>query len=394
MLHIMPSLAELSDPERVAERVAFFARLESEDAAAAALCERALVGPSAWWGNRLRQEEGTQTAGVVRELLSRFRSVVLAAPADALVLTAMATEIATSIDVTEYPFDFVMTLRGQALRDHAFVLSFVGKFREASAVAERSERALRQTPVPDLELARLDLVRSNIARSMEGCEQAIAFARRAAETFLWFGDRRNWVKACDYEASAWYAQHDYARALEVWRSTEEYVHLLGATQEVALLHNLGLCYAETGALSEAIERFARAAEESEFLGLTANRVKSRHCLGEAFLAAGRYEEAIAVLRQAWDEFESLKMESDGALTGLRLSEGLLITGEVIEAAAICRTLIERFTRAGMGGAAMTALAFLRETLASGHATPVLVRQVHDFMRDMRSREERPFARLD
>jgi hypothetical protein len=45
-------------------------------------------------------------------------------------------------------------------------------------------------------------------------------------------------------------------------------------------------------------------------------------------------------------------------------------------------LIERFTRAGITGAAMTALAYLRETVATGHASPASVRMVHDFLRDM------------
>src|SRR5258706_4685022 len=283
MFHIMDSLADLSDPERVAERIAFRVRLESEEAAAAYLCERGLTGPSAWWGTRLRKEEGSLTSGVVRELSKRFPSLLLSAPREALVLTSLATEMAFAIGVSEYPFEHVVTLRGQALRDHAFVLSFMGRFLEASAVAERADSFLRQTPVPDLELARLDLVRSNIARSTDKFDEATAFARRAVETFLWFGDRRNWLKACDYEASVYYAQHDYPRALEVWRSTEGYVHLLGPVQEVALLHNIGLCYAETGALAEAIERFTRAVEEFEFLGGDANRVKSRHWLRAAFI---------------------------------------------------------------------------------------------------------------
>jgi tetratricopeptide (TPR) repeat protein len=391
MFHVMDSLADLSDPERVADRIAFRARLESEESAAAALCERALTGPSAWWSTRLRQEDGFLTSGVVRELAKRFPSSLLAAPREALVLTTLATEIAFAIGVSEYPFDHVVTLRGQALRDHAFVLSFIGRFLEAAATAERADSCLRQIPVPDLELARLDLVRSNIARSTDKLDQAIAFARRAGETFLWFGDRRNWLKACDYEASAYYAQHDYARALEVWQATEKYVHLLGPVQEVALLHNLGLCYAETGALAEAIDRFTRAVEEFEFLGADANRVKSRHCLGEAFIAAGRYPEAIAVLREAQNQFESLGMESDAALTALKLSEALLVAGRVSEVAEISRNLIDSFTRAGMTTSAMTALAFLRETLATGHATPVLVRHVHDFLRDLRPQEERLFA---
>jgi hypothetical protein len=58
---------------------------------------------------------------------------------------------------------------------------------------------------------------------------------------------------------------------------------------------------------------------------------------------------------------------------------------------ICRTLLDRFTRAGMNERALTALAFLRETVASGHVTSLHVRHVHDFLRDVPDDREGPFA---
>ena len=92
------------------------------------------------------------------------------------------------------------------------------------------------------------------------------------------------------------------------------------------------------------------------------------------------------------------MEVDAGLSALDLAETLLITGRTEEVPAICRTLIDRFTRAGMGGSAMTALAFLRETVATGHVTPALVRHVHEFLRDVTRKETdvlvQPVLRLE
>jgi len=86
------------------------------------------------------------------------------------------------------------------------------------------------------------------------------------------------------------------------------------------------------------------------------------------------------------------------LTALELAETLLVVGRNDEVPAICRTLIDRFTRAGMGGSAMTALAFLRETVATGHATPGLVRHVYEFLRDVPRNEAsspgQPVLRLE
>ena len=89
---------------------------------------------------------------------------------------------------------------------------------------------------------------------------------------------------------------------------------------------------------------------------------------------------------------------DERVTALELAENLLVVGRTDEVPAICRTLIDRFTRAGMGGSAMTALAFLRETVATGHATPALVRHVHEFLRDVSRNEAsspgQPVLRLE
>ena len=85
------------------------------------------------------------------------------------------------------------------------------------------------------------------------------------------------------------------------------------------------------------------------------------------------------------------MEIDAALVALELAETLLITRDAEEVPLICRTLLDRFTRAGMSERAMTALAFLRETVASGHATPLHVRHVHDFLRDVPGERDRLFA---
>src|SRR5690348_14470320 len=97
-------------PERIAALATFKKRLDDEDAAASELLDSVLKGPSAWWGNSLHKS-GTRTAGVVRQLLARMRSVSSRVPADALMGVTLALEIADSLAVTDYPSDFVITLR-------------------------------------------------------------------------------------------------------------------------------------------------------------------------------------------------------------------------------------------------------------------------------------------
>ena len=384
-------------PERVAALATFKHRLDEEDFAASQLLDESLKGPSAWWTNSLRKS-GVRTAGVVRQLLGRVRAMIERVPPDALIVTTLATEVADALIVTDYPSDFVITLRAQALRDHAFVLSYIGRFREATSVADRAERLLLQTPIPDYEMARLDLVRTSIYRSIERVDEAIALSRRAAAVFERFGDRRMVVTARLYEGAMLFARNEYAPALEAWQSIDGDPAITEDSTRVSIKHNIGLCFSELGRLDEAIAVLTAATAEFDLLGLDVNRARCRWTLGETVRAAGRHDDAIPIFRNSWSEFEALGMEVDAGLSALDLAETLLLTGRTEEVPAICRTLIDRFTRAGMGGSAMTALAFLRETVATGHATPALVRHVHEFLRDVTRKETdvlvQPVLRLE
>lgn len=377
----MDRLEEFHDPERISERLAFHRNAIAEEQQATEICDAVLAGPSKWWSNALRSVERSRTAGMVTILIQRSEAALRHSPPDALALSELAVEVAGELSPEEYPYDSVMKARGQAMRLQAFVLSWLGRLPEAALIAEMAGAMLQQIPIPLIEMARLDLVRSNIARNSEKYDDAIAYARRAGETYRDFGNRGAWLNAIDFEAAAYYSAQNYKRALELWRSMGEHVELLSREQHARRLHNIGICASATGDFAEAARSFAAAGEVFERLGLLVNRVKCRYSLGLAMHEAGRHEDAIVVLEKAQEELEALGMESDAALAALTRVEALYAAGHPEKVPAVCRMLIDRFTRAGIKGAAMTALAFLRETVATGHATRASVRSVHDFLRD-------------
>ncbi|HEX3581374.1 MAG TPA: tetratricopeptide repeat protein [Thermoanaerobaculia bacterium] len=384
---------EFGDPERICARLEFHRRVIAEEEAARQTCDRVLTGPSQWWAKAIQQVEGSRMAGMVAVLIERSETILPRSPVDALALSEIAVDIAKSIAVDAYPYDHVVKVRGQAYRRHAYVLSFVGKLREARTEAERSAFYLKQIPVPPPELARLDLVRSNIARNMEKYGEAIAHARQAGENFLEFGDREGWLKAIDSEAAALYSSHDHRGALAAWQSMERYSGEMSEQFRAAWLHNVGLCAEDAGKLDEAARYYSRATEAFEKTAALVYRVKARCSMGRCLLSAGKPHDSIPILKSARDDFESFGMEIEAALAALLLAEALLAAGHPEHVPAVCRHLVERFTRAGITGSAMTALAYLRESVATGHGTPLLLRHVHAFMRDLNGGFEQPFVPL-
>jgi tetratricopeptide (TPR) repeat protein len=298
----MSRLEEFHDPERISERLAFHRNAIAEEKEATEICDAVLTGPSNWWSNALRAVEGSRTAGMVTILIQRSEGALRHSPPDALALSELGVEVAGELSAVKYPYDCVMKARGQAMRQQAFVLSFLGRLPEAARIAEMAAAMLQQIPIPLIEMARLDLVRSNIARNCEKYDEAIAYARRAGETYRDFGNHRAWLNAIDFEAAAYYSAQNYTRALELWRSMGEHAELLSRDQAARRLHNIGICASATGDFAEAARSFAAAGEEFEHLGLLVNRVKCRYSLGLAMHEAGRHVDAIPILekrRTSW-----------------------------------------------------------------------------------------------
>jgi len=369
---------------------AFAERARLEDEQAIHICDEILTGPSSWWPQRLRKVKGAYTAGVVKQLLERMFKNIESSPANALQMTTMAIGIANALDVCEYPSDYVIKLRAQALREHAQVLSLMGRYPEAMDCIDRSKRLFDQVPLPEYDLARVAIIKSAILQYVDRTAEAAALAREAGDTFLRFGDRVRYVNARITEGAAMFNSEAVERALEIWQSVENDPGL-SETSAVRIAHNIALCLVDLGRPAAAAEYLVRCIVDFEMLGMETERTRSRWILTRALVVSGKAEEAIPSLRQTWREFEQLDLIADAGLVALELAEVLLATGRTEEVPAICRDVIAQFTRFGMASRAITALSFLREAVALGQASTSLVRHVHAFLRELPAEQPRLFA---
>ena len=369
---------------------AFAERARREDREAVEIVDDVLTGPPAWWPQRLRKAQGAYTAGVVKQLLERMFQTAESSPANALQMTSMALSIANALDLSEYPCDYVIKLRAQSLREHAQVLSLMGRYPEALDCIDRAKRLFDQVPLPEYDLARVAIVKSAILQYIDRTSEAAALAREAGDAFLRFGDRVRYVNARITEGAVLFNSGAVERALETWQSVEKDPGL-NETSAVRLAHNIALCLVDLGRPAAAAEYLVRCIADFEMLAMETERTRSRWILTRALVVSGKHEEAIPSLRQTWREFEQLDLIADAGLVALELAEVLLATGRPDEVPAICRDVIAQFTRSGMASRAITALSFLREAVALGQASTSLVRHVHAFLRELPADQPRLFA---
>lgn len=370
-------------PPSMQEMTALSQRLASEDREAAELLESLANTPAAWWRTAVLKSPNARTAGAVRQLLERMRTVIRKSPPQALEITSLAVDLANDLGLTDYPCDFVISLRSDAWRDHAYVLQFLGRFPEALAAIDEAERMVRELVVPDYGLARIKLVRANILTWTDKLPEAIALADEAAKIFLDFGDRVKYATARMTQAVTLHEHGSIREALHIWEEIKNEESLDELTR-VLIIYDLGLAHRELGNITTAIEHITLAIAEYEVLGMDVEATRGRWQLATTLVSAGKFNAALSLFERAWKEFESLDMEADAALVALELAEALLVIGKPERVPQICRTLLDRFTRAGMTSRAITALSYLREVVAIGKAQPPVVRQVREFLRDLPS----------
>lgn len=172
----------------------------------------------------------------------------------------------------------------------------------------------------------------------------------------------------------------HREALELFLSLIPVANELGDAETLARMYgNVANCYLATGERSDASGYFAQALSLYEALGLEAETIRTQWSLGRILVHAENIAEGIQRLRHARDDFERLGATTDAALVTLDIVEALLATHDFRGAAELCTGLVESVTSAGMPANALTALGFLRETIASGSATPALVDEVRTYL---------------
>jgi len=370
-------------PPAIAAMASLSARLAVEDAAAAELLHDIEKTPAAWWRTAIAKSRSSHGAGIVRQLLAQMRSLIAKSPLNALECTAIALDLANDLGVSDYPGDFVVALRADAFRDHAYMLSFLGRTHEALAALDRAESLLRQLSVPDFHLARTKLVRANIYVITDRQSEAITLAHEAGETFLAYGERSRYLDARVTEAAMLHEHGAVREALSIWESIAG-DPALPETNRVSVCYNMGLAHRELGNEGKSAELITQAIAEYEMLGMEGEATRARWGLASTLVSAGRLAESVPLFDVAWKSLEQLGLETDAALAALELAEVLLVIGQPDRVPHICRAILDRFTRIGMTSRAITALSYLREVVALGKAQPPIVRHVREFLRDLPS----------
>jgi tetratricopeptide (TPR) repeat protein len=367
------------DSRTIASLRAFAQSADFEDATAGTYVRTLLAGARDTWKVVLAVHPEFRTAGMVRRLLAETDRALDTAPADAVELTALATDIA---DHLEDAGDSISRLRGIAWRDHAYALFYTGQFVEAERAVNIADRHFGECLVDEYDRARLGVVKALVFRTFERFTEATAIAEASKQTFLRHGDLSRFASAQMAEAHLLFSAREFEKAAELLTAVEAKLqHSADAATHARVCGNLAYCYWNLGQPDVALQYHDATAAMLEALDVRTEAARQRWLTASMLAKAGRIDEAERRLRAVREDFVALDMTSEAALVSLDVADLLLARGLFDEVEDVCRSAMRLFENAGVNhtARALTALAFIREAAANRKATPQMVRHVRDFI---------------
>ena len=376
-------LADAPNPATLATLRTFADTMAAEDAAAEGYLAELLAGPREGWVGRLAEHPEWRTAGTVRRLIAATDRALDTMPADAVEITALATEIVEHLDPASHRPDTLARLRGAAWRERAYALFYTGKMADAERAVTVAEKHFGGCVVEEYDLARVGIVRALVERGLEQYVSAMSMARRSASWFADFEDTPRVVAARIAQAQLQFSMSDFGAA---YSNLSELDELLGETDSLqtraVLLGNLGYCAWKLGRVADAIQFHQSAYVISSELGMESEAIRSQWNIASILASDGNIDEALRQLWSLHEDFSRRGMAGAATDVALEVAELLVARESYADAEQICRAAMKYVESAGLvqTGPALTALAIMREAMHNRTATTAAVKQVREYLR--------------
>jgi tetratricopeptide (TPR) repeat protein len=371
----------------------FAAAVSAEDREAESVVRQLLAADSVRSRAMLQRNPEWRTAGVVRRILAAVDEVNFTDPKRAVDLTVLATDIAESLDPAAYPADTAMKLRATAWRERAYALYYVGSYTESLAALDRVDESLARCLISEFDGAWAKLERARVYAATERPDAAIGLARDAMVVFRRYGNQKRAVVAEIVEGVALMRSRRFSESLAIHLRVAGDAAIDDSARACAI-NNAASCYRELGCFEEAKALYAEAVSAFEQLGMVSLRLGARWNLGLVCSAEGRFDQSLAIFAELREEAVDLGMAHDVALLSLDSAEALLMLNRRTEVGDLCRSAMEYFAQARLAytAAALTALAYLRESVECGTITVAAVHNVRAFIEVLPKQPQLQFAR--
>lgn len=324
----------------------------------------------------------TASAGLLHAIIAAARTLLDTNPQHGLELTVLAERLATKVNWEGYPPMIAAEHRGRLFKERASALRLLGRHQEALAAVDAARREYENTIAAAHALAVLDYIAAGILREQGRLAEASERVRVAASTFTDYGDdtRLLHCRVLEGVIIAASGKMREARTLFV-ELLEPAAH--DPSVRAQIHNNIGQLSIELGEHELATTHLHQALRLYRQLGMVTEEIRTNWGLARLLVRNGRTAAAIARFHEAEAAFLRVGMQVEAALVALDRIETLLAFHHQASVTEECRTIYERFQRAGLAVNALTALAYLTESLERP-APAIAVGRVRTYLQRLRT----------
>lgn len=321
-----------------------------------------------------------RTAGVVRKLADAADKSSYSVPRRALILAETAYTIVGMLSKSDYSDTEIAALRGLTWKQQANANRHLGHFNAAFEALNRAERAYRELPRPELDLASITYIRATIYTEQQVYELAEQLAKESSAAFSQLGQTELYFRSRHLQGRIAFEQHLFGEAQLIFDTIFAYGEATGDLTWIARgSQALGNCYLERRDFANAAQFLHQSMLSFRELQIISEELRCRWGLALLVQREGRYRTAIPRLREVREAFANLGAVSDAALVTLDLMETFLLLGQPREVQRTARNVVKLFKDAGMVTGALTAADYLKQAATMRSVTLGLIEYIRRYL---------------
>jgi tetratricopeptide (TPR) repeat protein len=321
------------------------------------------------------------TGGVVRKLADAAEKAFQTKPRRALILSETAGAIVGMLSTSAYSAIEIAALRGLAWKQRANAHRYLGHFNHALEALDRAERAYRELPRPELDLASIMYIRATIYCEQQAYDRAEAAAQESTAAFARLGQTDNYFASRYLQGCVAFEQRQLGEAQSIFAAVFAYWEANGDIAWIARIAlALGNCYLERGDLGNASRSIHEGMLAFRNAKVLDGEIQCRWALALVVQREGRYRIAAERLRSVRDEFTALGSMADAALVTLDIMETFLALGDPREVRRAAGTIVKLFKDNGMITGALTAADYLKQAAAMQSVSPGIIDYIRRYLR--------------
>jgi tetratricopeptide (TPR) repeat protein len=386
--------ADPHDSEALAELRAFASRSAEEDRDALHLLaeyEDPDSAPRFAWDD-IPSKPKYRTGGVARMLCKRANAMCTRKPLYALALAEAAVQISADLPDATYPRTTIHELRGEAWKEQANALYYLGRFDDALAALAYAEAEYRQLQHEGLGLVAVTYIRAGILYEQQQLDAADQLARESARAALHLGSTDRCMRALHLQGEIRFRRGDLPGAIELFSKVLRYGEETRAQQWIAReARALGVCQLELMNLTEASRHLSASLQLCIGMHSAVEVTRARWAIARLTFLQGNPDDGIRQLRGVVKELTGQGMMTDAAIAAVHLAEMLNATDRTREIARLLAGVVQTFVAAGMLSGALSALAYLKEASAAGTVTSAAFSHVRQFIARAERQPALPFT---